>query len=87
MTLSRGLSLPISPPDYFTPFTSLMDWLPYWKWGFPVISGLRGIFGIRTHAVRRLATAHPYVLLSQINLSLQVVNITDPIEHRYVLFL
>jgi len=33
---------PIPPPDYFTPFASLMDWLPYRKWGYPVISGLRG---------------------------------------------
>ena len=25
-----------------------MDWLPYRKWGFPVISGLRGMSKIRT---------------------------------------
>ena len=32
----------LRPLDYITPFASLMDWLPYRKWGFPVISGLRG---------------------------------------------
>ena len=32
----------------FTPFTSRLDWLPYRKWGFPVISGLRGMSKIRT---------------------------------------
>jgi hypothetical protein len=27
-------------------FTSRLDWLPYREWGFPVVSGLRGVEGI-----------------------------------------
>ena len=41
-------------PDYLSGPCSLAS----------VTSYVWGIFGIRTHAVRRLATAHPYVLLS-----------------------
>jgi hypothetical protein len=40
-------------PDYLSGPCSLAS----------VTSYVWGIFGIRTHAVRRLATAHPYVLL------------------------
>lgn len=48
-----------------TPLHQINGLAAMWEWGFPVDSGLRGISGIRTHALRRLAAAHPHVLLSQ----------------------
>ena len=64
-----------------TPLHQLNGLAAIWEWGYPVISGLRGISGIRTHAVRRLAAAHPHVLLSQFG----GVEGVEPISLNYLL--